>query len=520
MCYSAAMSSREGPTLAPMQETRPRAATAFEVHGAALRQLLGDLQIGFRQLLDGRELGFTPVAQASTVEGDLTLRSEGGMLPGNLGGYAELEIASASSTVGARQTIRLSQGKSDAFVAVQLDYLLPVSPAPAVVTAADALGSVISRWAGRYKFTSRRGALLNHVVHVDTAQRCAELSDHIISDEREVCIVVVTEQFKNVAPACDLDALTAKLAGFAIVCMLSQEYTRRLGENLGGRLYAVFDGAVRVFRPQYRSEQATDAYEANPLILGEDVRAMSQRGAFAQYVFDRVQEQQADRYLAPRADFKHLRRLLTNKEFQGDAEASAKLSALELGLAYADAQQVIHELRERINHLEADVRDARAARTPTTDLIQAPDLDELLVDAFANIPEVEIWSTAIASASACGGQMYVGSTVTKAFEAITEYARTLAAKPDFQLGQQPYYWFRNRGLSYKATESQSTLAIHGQSRQWTECGVTREVQSHVTLNPNTDRCVQLYFEADEKARKVNVVYLGPHLPTATQTHNN
>ncbi len=519
---AAALRAR-GPTFAPMLQLRPRAATTFEIHGAALRQLLRDLQLGFRALAGGQDLHFGLGADVATLGPGLAVRTEGGMLPGNLGGYAELEIAPVAKPGGkptgpaTRQTVRLSQGKSDSFVSVHLDYLQAEAPDEAAATAAAALGSVIERWAGRYKFKSSRGALLNHVIRTDSAQRCAELSDYIIDDRREYCIVVVTEQFRTGAPACNPGALSAELAGFATVCALSQDYTRRLGENLGGRDYAVFDGAVRVYAPDYR---AGDSYQTNPLLLGADVARMADDGTLPAHLFDCVQAHLSSRSFAPPEDFKRIRRLLTTAEYRGEAKGAEALNLLEAELAYADALGIIAELRERVRFLEGEL--SRSTDGPHADAepSAAVPLDEVLLEALIDIPEVRVWSSAIESASKVGAQGYVESTVRKALAGITELARTLSATEDFQLGQQPYYWFRNRNLTYKASESQTTMALHGQTRHWTEGATTREVQSHLTLNPNTDRCVQVYFDADPGARCVHVVYLGAHLPTASQTHNN
>ena len=72
--------------------------------------------------------------------------------------------------------------------------------------------------------------------------------------------------------------------------------------------------------------------------------------------------------------------------------------------------------------------------------------------------------------------------------------------------------FRQYGLDFKPTEHQVTRSMYGQDRDFRHQGRKQRMLKHVTLGRNnTVHTLQIYFEVDREARKLDIGYCGKHL---------
>jgi hypothetical protein len=76
-------------------------------------------------------------------------------------------------------------------------------------------------------------------------------------------------------------------------------------------------------------------------------------------------------------------------------------------------------------------------------------------------------------------------------------------------------WFRDRGYEYASGDAQTTATRYGEERRITLDGRSVQLEDHVTLFPNTNDCVTVYFLFDQAPRRLVIGYVGPHLRTAS-----
>lgn len=75
-------------------------------------------------------------------------------------------------------------------------------------------------------------------------------------------------------------------------------------------------------------------------------------------------------------------------------------------------------------------------------------------------------------------------------------------------------WFAERGYEYAQGDSQTGATRFGQERDIQLRGSKIQMEEHVTLFPNTQNCLTVYFYRDDAERQLVVGYVGPHLRTA------
>lgn len=77
-------------------------------------------------------------------------------------------------------------------------------------------------------------------------------------------------------------------------------------------------------------------------------------------------------------------------------------------------------------------------------------------------------------------------------------------------------WFAERGYEYAAGDSEATGTRFGAERTVTVNGQSVQMSEHVTLFPNTNQCVSVYWWRDDAYRRLVVGYVGPHLRTVSR----
>ena len=178
------------------------------------------------------------------------------------------------------------------------------------------------------------------------------------------------------------------------------------------------------------------------------------------------------------------------------------------------------ELRDRavdINHLQTLVAELEEQLGAAVEYDPAEALPtvQATVQLFATIAgdeHVSVIPDAIRSAARSSSQRR------------TEVLRFLLTLADFadsryrrgETGVPAKDWFAARGYEYAGGDSQTTATRHGAEREVLIDGATVQLREHVTLFPNTNDCVSVYFLRDDPGRRVVVGYVGPHLRTGSR----
>ena len=370
---------------------------------------------------------------------------------------------------------------------------------------------------------------------------------YVGNERRERCVVVVTEPFlppyAEQAPV-SVNRLAGLLRGRAHLVYLEQRFTRPWKEMLGEGL-AVYNGALRVYAPASYVPTSTGYASLallHPRLEVEDIAARRDDDSLHGWLFATVAVRQRDafreaslpayddaeeRAAAAAFDARHAAGLGSADSGDDEAGPSAtpEIDAVALKRWYHDALDQLErahdteeELRRQVEALRLRLAEAGDEHEPDP---PSPTLLEHLVDYLGDNPRVRVWSTALDSAEQIPKEGFNLQTVRRLLHAVDDYANKLGGADGPAIGADTYWYFKNRGLRYKAKESPTTMGMHGEDRMFRDGDRAREVQSHITINPNNaDRCLQLYLAREPGGTTLDVVYFGRHLPTATQTFNN
>lgn len=379
---------------------------------------------------------------------------------------------------------------------------------------------LLARWQKRATLHDDTGRPIEPVATIHSDEDFFRWASFVHDETRDRCILAVTEPFAPAGPLpVETPLLARRLAGLAHVLFIPQRYTRTWRAQLGEDL-AVFKGAQRLYAPPtYRrlaGREAT-AFDVHPLVHYKQACRLYADGELFGQLIPAILSRQAA--ALPSEPTTYARAYDHFRARDLDAASGAQDLDLETTqVLYADLLEIVDALRETNDDLAA--RLAALAPAEAAERTAEPGLVDLLIDAFGDEDETLLWDTAADAADKVPRGGFNRRTVDRAFAAVAEYAERLAGSPTFTLDQPPYYFFRNLGVAYAASESMTTMGLYGGARTFRRGGEERIVESHLTLNPNTDRCLHLYLDADREARVVHVVYCGRHLPHGKGTHNN
>lgn len=193
---------------------------------------------------------------------------------------------------------------------------------------------------------------------VDTNGEVGQLVDLLLADDRGADVVVLSlpERSSDPSEAIVLaEKLASDLAGAAHVVVLSGRGSFGLSDRVGKR-FSVYRRAVRVYRPRFDPE--TDDPFSHPLWLPHDVRGWSGgpegRGAvaFGKFLVSdtlrrTVEEGDTKRVIGfPELKRRHLAKLREKREREEEETWE--------GIEYEAQEQAEQEIRDRVEHLEAE----------------------------------------------------------------------------------------------------------------------------------------------------------------------
>jgi hypothetical protein len=141
---------------------------------------------------------------------------------------------------------------------------------------------------------------------------------------------------------------------------------------------------------------------------------------------------------------------------------------------------------------------------------------EALRQAHDDFDSIQVWSSAVESAEESTfprpGEVY------DALKVIAKLAE-IDADPDRSSGPWKQF-FERRGFKYASGESEQTMNLHGDERNFHDrrTGKRMQMERHLTLGgASRENCEQIFFERSETSDKFVIGYCGRHLPFASQT---
>lgn len=357
------------------------------------------------------------------------------------------------------------------------------------------------------------------------------------SPNRKLPIVLVARVKGSDGLCVDPGRLARDLCGLAEVWVLNDRWTAyALSDTLGPRL-SCFDGGVRTYWPGF--DPADDPF-THPLITLRRLEDLQHNGVdigrhlvrhLAPVGALRLAESVRERVV--REALREVGRSHAKAAVRASA-AAGKVEELEKQILSAwekhyELEEDLDRQRQRAERAEEQLQAVKEnfalvsamgtaldteEPTPTDAApILASVSDALRLAAEAN-PVLLVWRSA--SDSAAASRFARPEQVVRALEAIAEVGalyfrqqRTRVALGNLE------DQFASRGCVYAPSDHQTTITRYGKERTFTEDGRTLLFERHLTLGGgDRQNCLQIYFEFNAGAERIDIGYCGVHLPYA------
>ena len=363
--------------------------------------------------------------------------------------------------------------------------------------------------------------------------------DVLLSETRSLPVLMISCDPWTEQPLVDASEAQDKLLGFAQVALLNDKWvTFRLTDHLGKAL-SCFNGSVRLYWPGLQTKSNPLDH---PLYFPDRIRQHRTQG--------RPLESHLFRLLAGVSAFRGGEgELIRSVRAKIEADRSAQLKELrqkiregaaEQGEFLEEFERTLQEnekFREELGNaqsrrleFEEEMEQYKANWASFTEYMAHKDAEEPVAGGPEGEPEISsveealqraeeefsdvlvVWETAKEAAEA--SRFPRPQEVYRALLAIAEVGRDYFAsrKQKRSMGA----WeraFKRRGFDYVHTEHQLTRTMHGRDRDFKNKGRQKRMLKHLTLGgASRENCLQVYFEADDGAEKIDIGYCGVHLP--------
>ena len=358
----------------------------------------------------------------------------------------------------------------------------------------------------------------------------------LLNPGRLLPVVVVSPDIWTDKALVDAGTMQDALAGLATVAALKTKWAAYELTEAVGSLYSCYKGAVRIYWPGFKPvpDDSSDHHVFLPALIREHLkhgrplerhvfRMLASLGAFRFTEGIVISRARAALERNRRAHFDSL----VGQAKKGDSTADKEL--LDLALSENDRlEKEKTQDKERISELESEIANYRAnfisayeyqegdsaAEIGTVEVDEAT--PQNVLDALERVSErcndiLVIYKSAWGSAQ--DSDFARPEDVLKALLAVAELGKEyFASKGKRSMGPWEAF-FEKCGLKYASTESQNTLNMYGDDRKFRHEGRRTQMLKHITLGKGDRKnCLQIYFEANEKASRVEIGYCGRHLP--------
>lgn len=362
-------------------------------------------------------------------------------------------------------------------------------------------------------------------------------------DSKRILPVVVVSPDQYGATTVDAHKLASALAGLAITRIVADpNVTFELSDILGNKL-SVFDGGVRIYWPEFGTNDNPYRHELflrrdlERYMPAERVQLISRpimMFAAATAIEDGPLYQRARQGLLQlhhkkfEADGKLAREAIAASKLLKSGENAALSKAIESLLEEVAAktnlieihEATIESMTEEMENLRQTLYliDKERSRTPETqDAVIAPkSVLEAVGAAATQFPTLRIWGSAhdAATRSLSNRAARVWETLEILADVASKY---FAAKRQGKgLGAPLEDVFRKRGTpKYAPQDSETTTTMFKAEHTFSDGGRSVHFSKHFTIKGKPQDCVQIYFEFDEHNERIDVGYVGEHLPFAS-----
>jgi hypothetical protein len=389
----------------------------------------------------------------------------------------------------------------------------------------------------RYECQSANVEITDHHTRVATDE-VGMLIRHIRYPARALPIVLISQdtQGKTARPVSDVQD---KLLGLAHVYEIERQAAFELTRQLG-KSSSCFNGAIRVYWPGFKPS----SYVRHPLYFPERIADFREEGKLLEdYLFRKFANIAASRFSGGKI-WKQLKKTISRRRLdeldrlrqrvsEQRSRATEEEEFLEEMESLLDQNEELLEeneaLREEVDHLEDDLATARenlmSAYQHTDEASVDDGLNEedeitdsslntvasALGQAVADFEErISVWDSAEASAQK--SEFARPKEVYDAIQAIAELCGRYFKGENHSTGGPWKDFFRGRNLDY-SQESDMTMNMYGEEREFMHDGEQHRIQHHLTLGGGSRKhCVQIYFTPHKESKTFAIAYCGPHLP--------
>ncbi|MDG6909767.1 MAG: hypothetical protein JRN08_05310 [Nitrososphaerota archaeon] len=361
---------------------------------------------------------------------------------------------------------------------------------------------------------------LPRLVSDETVENFVE--EDLTSSRRRLPLVLVSKDVAEGIPLIDPTRLAKICAGMAEVFVL-QDHSVALGlSDLIPRRSGCLNGSVRIYNSGFTRESEPLHH---PITLGDTIKSWQKAAFDAELHFlDKVGKISAISH-SEGSTIEHVRTALREQLGRHLAQQKTTRTSLEEQVVALNAEieakdRYVRELEdelERQRKLWYEYRPSGIGGEPPVIPSGEPGLPEFasvtdaLQYASSQWPDdLNILQSAWDSARETDSRRR--TEVFAALAAIREVARQTFSGIPF--GQNLEAFFRLRfNLRYRQRDHEATVSEYGDYRRFQYDGNRVLFENHITIGPNSESCLQIYFFLDMSARKVVIGYCGRHLPT-------
>jgi hypothetical protein len=356
------------------------------------------------------------------------------------------------------------------------------------------------------------------------------LHKRLYSNRRRLPIVLVSRTTVSDKWLVDPGELADRLAGIAEVCVLDDKWAAYALSNEIGKLYSCYNGAVRIYWPDFDPSKASYSpiyLPARIHVLGAKLAGTLFRQLSAISTFRYVPgpvATDATEYLheQQRKEMEEIRRAAQERGDYAELLDLADRETAALKKQVADARQENESLRASLQLSQENLQsvwraqeDRRVAApvelAPEEEEFEPASIEEAVRAAEDQFKEtLEFRESAFESARECPFKQ--PKKVYQALLAMHEVCQAWrqSRKTRTPMGS-PDQSFANKGFEYKPRESMTSKGKWGAEYEMWYKGHRVSVEQHLALGKGgPDTCLRIHFYSDESTGKYVIAHVGRH----------
>jgi len=351
---------------------------------------------------------------------------------------------------------------------------------------------------------------------------------HLLSRSRRVPIVVVSRTPISEKWLVDPTELADRLAGIAEVQVLDDQWAGYALSDEVGKIYSCYNGAVRLYWPDFDSE----ASPYSPIYTPDKVRELG--GRLVEIIFRQLAAMSAFRFVPGPVAVDAL-------DFLGEQKRKELESIMKAAQERGDYEQFVQmwekenaELKEKLRQLQEENADLRAGLQLSQDNLRAmwraqdvegigtaepvpeeetepESLEEAVRMAQSNFSETLVFlESAITSAkdSPFKRPKRVSQALLAMHEVCQEWRKSRKGKVAIGLLERR---FADKGFTYKPRESMTSTGKWAREYEATYRGRKVPIEEHLALGKGgPDTCLRIHFYKDDEEEKYVIAHVGRH----------